>query len=177
MKTFIIAVLTADGIIADDPKQSTLEWRSKEDKQFFISKTREVGVIIVGLNTYRTMRRPFPDRLNIVYSDTKENLAPDPTNEWASRGGPVEATQKNPKQLLKDLEARGYKEVAIIGGTTIFTMFMNAGLVDKLYITIEPVVFGAGMTLFNKKFEKKLELVSMQKLGEQTVLLEYNVVK
>ena len=56
-------------------------------------------------------------------------------------------------------------------------MFMDAGLVDKLYITIEPVIFGAGMTLFNKKFEKNLELVSMQKLGEQTVLLEYNVIK
>ena len=55
-------------------------------------------------------------------------------------------------------------------------MFMEAGLVDKLYITIEPVVFGAGMTLFNKKFDvKKLKLVFMQKLGEETVLLEYDV--
>ena len=54
-------------------------------------------------------------------------------------------------------------------------MFMEAGLVDKLYLTIEPVVFGAGMTLFNKKFEKALKLESMKKLGEATVLLEYNV--
>ena len=73
------------------------------------------------------------------------------------------------------MEERGYKEVAICGGSTTYTMFMEAGLVDKLYITIEPVVFGAGMTLFNKKFEKALKLESMKKLGEATILLEYNV--
>jgi dihydrofolate reductase len=165
MKTFIIAVLTADGLIAESTDQISTDWTSKEDKKFFRDKTKEAGVIVLGYNTYKTIGRPLPDRLNIVYASSDVNI------EGA------EITQKEPADLVKDLENRGFKEVAICGGTTIFTMFMEAGLVDKLYITIESVVFGAGMTLFNKKFEKKLELVSMQKLGEQTVLLEYNVIK
>lgn len=165
MKTFIIAVLSADGLIAEAQEQSSVTWRSKEDRKFFIEKTREARVVIMGANTFHTMARPMPDRLHIVYSYEPIDVPG------------VEATSKAPGEVLRDLEARGYTQVAICGGATIFTMFMDAGLVDKLYITIEPVIFGAGMTLFNKKFEKNLELVSMQKLGEQTVLLEYNVIK
>lgn len=166
MKTFIIAVLTADGLIAEGTDQKSTDWTSKEDKKFFRDRTKEAGVIVLGHNTYKTIGRPLPERLNIVYADRGENIEG------------VEITQKEPAELISDLEKRGFKEIAICGGTTIFTMFMEAGLVDKIYITIEPVAFGTGMTLFNKKFDaKKLELVSMQKLGEETVLLEYDVVK
>ena len=165
MKTFIIAVLTADGLIAETQDQSSVTWRSKEDRKFFIEKTREARVVIMGANTFHTMRRPMPDRLHIVYSCEPIDLPE------------VEVTTKEPEEVLRELEVRGYTQVAICGGTTIFTMFMDAGLVDKLYLTIEPVLFGSGMTLFKKKFEKRLELISMQKLGAQSILLEYNVLK
>ncbi|MDP2637258.1 MAG: dihydrofolate reductase family protein, partial [bacterium] len=97
-----------------------------------------------------------------------------------SRQGPiegVEVTQAEPEALLQELEQKGYREVAICGGQAIYTMFMEAGVVDKLYLTIEPVLFGQGMTLFNKELDIKLELVDTKKLGEQTILLEYNVLK
>lgn len=166
MTAFIIAVLTADGLIAETQDQSSVTWRSKEDRKFFIEKTKEAGVVVMGANTFYTMRRPMPERLHVVYSYEPIDLSG------------VEVTTKEPKEVLDDLAARGYKQVAICGGTTIFTMFMEAGVVDKLYLTIEPVAFGSGMTLFNKKFSvKKLKLASTRKLGEDTVLLEYDVLK
>ena len=119
----------------------------------------------MGLNTFKTMGKALPGRQNIVY-------APPGT---ALEG--VEITQDDPKTLLAKLEQKGFKEVAICGGATIYTMFMEAGLVDKLYLTMEPVLFGNGIHLFNKELDKKLELQSMQKLNEQSVLLEYNVIK
>ena len=54
---------------------------------------------------------------------------------------------------------------------------MEAGVVDKLYLTVEPVLFGQGMNLFNKEIDTKLQLVSTQTLGENTILLEYNVIR
>ena len=164
MKVFIIAALTADGFIAKNPGQISTEWTSKEDKQFFVQKTKEAGVVVMGANTYETMGRPLKDRLNIVYSRDK-------TYEG------VEVTQKNPRELLTDLEKRGYKQVAICGGQTIYTMFMEAGVVDKLYLTVEPVIFGSGMHLFNKDLNIKLQLVESKKLGEQSTIFEYNVIK
>ena len=167
ISAFIIAALTADGFIAKNPGHSPLEWTSKEDKQFLTRKTKEAGVVIMGENTYKTIGMPLKDRLNIVYSKEEQ------------KGGiyeGVEITRKEPEELLKDLKKRGYKEAAICGGSTIYTMFMEKGLVDKLYLTISSIVFGDGMRLFNREINKNLELVSVKKIGQQTVLLEYNVI-
>lgn len=163
MTTFIIAALTADGFIAKHPKHLA-DWTSKEDKQFFTEMTKQAGVVVMGSNTYETIGRPLKDRLNIVYSREKQYEG-------------VEITQKPPRELLQDLGSRGYRKVAICGGSTIYTMFMEAGVVDKLYLTIEPIIFGSGMTLFTKELNEKLTLDGVTKLGEHTILLEYTVFK
>jgi dihydrofolate reductase len=121
MTTFLIAAITADGFIAKDSAHLA-DWTSKEDKRFFVEMTKKAGVVIMGQNTYETIGRPLPDRLNIVYSRDKQYEG-------------VEVTQKDPGELLEDLERRGYREVAIGGGATIYTMFMEARLVDKLYLS------------------------------------------
>ena len=171
MKVFIIAALTADGFIARNPGQSTLTWRSQGDRQFFITKTREARVVVMGLNTAKTSKRPMPDRLNIIYAKSREDLP-----HWKDFDG-WEITQKDPASLVQELGERGYEQVAVCGGSTIYTMFMQAGAVDTLYLTIEPVLFGQGMNLFNKEIDTKLQLVNTEKLGEQSLLLEYSVVK
>ncbi|MDP4007088.1 MAG: dihydrofolate reductase family protein [bacterium] len=163
MTTFIIAAITADGFIGKNSSHLA-DWTSKEDKRFFVEMTKKAGVVIMGQNTFETIGKPLPGRLNIVYSRDKQHEG-------------VETTQKPAQELLDDLRGRGYQEVAIGGGATIYTMFLEQKLVDKLYLSIEPVLFGKGITLFNKEFDTKLELVSVKKLGEQTVLLEYNVLK
>lgn len=169
MTTFIIAALTADGFIAQETKQTPLEWRSEGDRSFFISATKRAGVCILGSTTFNSMRRPMPGRLHIVYSMDK--------TEKDNQEGIVEYTKAPPADVLRDLKKRGYKEVAVCGGATIYTMFMEAGVVDKLYLTIEPVVFGSGIKLFNKELDASLELASSKKIGEHTVLLEYNVIR
>ena len=162
MKTFLIAAITADGFIGKDSAHLA-DWTSKEDKQFFVKKTKEAGVVIMGRNTYNTIGRPLADRHNIIYSE--EDIVG------------VETTRKIPQELLQDLKSRGYKEVAICGGAQIYTMFMEAKLVDTLYLTVEPILFGSGIKLFNKELDVKLQLKSMEKLNNIAVLLKYNVVQ
>jgi dihydrofolate reductase len=87
----------------------------------------------------------------------------------------VETTTKSPVELIKELEARGFKEVAVCGGTTIYTMFMKAKVVDRLFITIEPILFGSGLKLFNDDMLFHLKLVSAQESSEGSLLLEYAV--
>src|SRR3989338_6634372 len=107
MKVFIIAALTADGFIAKNPGQSTLTWRSQGDRQFFIAKTKEAGVVVMGLNTAKTSKRPMPERLNIIYANSKEELP-----QWQEFEG-WEVTQKDPVCLLQEIAKRGYEQVAI----------------------------------------------------------------
>ncbi|MCH7828414.1 dihydrofolate reductase [Patescibacteria group bacterium] len=171
MTTFIIAALTADGFIGKDSTHSPLTWRSEGDRKFFIERTKQAGLAIMGLNTAKTSKRPLPGRRNIIYADNKDQLL-----HWQEYGE-WEITQDNPKELLSRLKKDGHKEIAICGGATIYTMFMEQNLVDKLYLSIEPVLFGKGITLFNKELDTKLQLKNVSKLGEQTILLEYNVLK
>src|SRR4051812_30315640 len=104
---FIIAALSADGCIAKDDKHSSFNWNSKEDKKRFIELTKKAGVIVMGSNTYATLPGMLKERINIVYSRTKKFEG-------------AEVTTKEPAKLLKDLEARGFKEVAICGGSHIY---------------------------------------------------------
>ncbi|MDZ4231831.1 MAG: dihydrofolate reductase family protein [Candidatus Pacearchaeota archaeon] len=164
MKTFLIAALTADGFIARS-SDHLADWTSKEDKVFFTKRTKQAGVVVMGLNTYKTIGRPLGGRLNVVYAPATERLIG------------VELTQREPADLLRHLESRGYKEVAIIGGSTIYTLFMKAGLIDTVYLTVEPLFFGEGLTLFADSLDARLKLRKVKKMREDAILLEYQVKK
>ncbi len=164
MKTFIIAALTADGYIAKDSIHSPMGWTSAVDKKRFRDLTKEAGVIVMGSATFKTIGRTLPDRTNIIYT---------------KKGGEfpgAETTSLPPRELLKELEGRGFKSVAICGGSQIYTMFMKAGVVDTLYLTIEPHIFGKGIPLFNEDMIFHLKLKSVaQSESTGTLLLEYSV--
>nr|AIA18252.1 Dihydrofolate reductase [uncultured bacterium] len=162
MKVFIIAALTADGFIAKDANHPAM-WTSKADKKRFVELTKKAGVIVMGSTTYKTIGRPLKDRINIVYSKTQKFEG-------------AETTQDSPQELLKNLEARGYNEVAICGGSHIYSMFMKAGVVDTLYLTVEPIIFGKGISLFNEDMLYHLKLKSAQSSETGgSLLLEYSV--
>jgi len=163
MNVFLIVAQSADGFIAKNSTHLATDWTSKEDKKFFTERTKKAGVIVMGSTTYETFMRPLKDRLNIVYSRGK-------TYEG------VETTQKPPIELITELQDRGYEEVAICGGASIYTLFMDAGCIQTIYLTQEPILFGQGISLFNKPIDQKLSLLSFEKLNEEgTMLFEYKV--
>lgn len=160
---YIISAVSLDGFIT--PTEDTLStvWTSKEDKKFFVEKTKEWGVVIMGSKTFETFgARPLKDRRNIIYTRNKKYEG-------------VETTSESPTALIQRLETEGVKEIAVCGGASIYTLFLEENLINKIYLTIEGVLFGQGLTLFNKSIQKKLKLESLSKLGDNTVLLEYSV--
>ncbi len=163
MKTYIIAALSVDGFIAKNNTESSTKWTSKEDTAFFRERTKKTGVMIMGSTTFETFGgKPLPGRRNIIYSRSKKYEG-------------VETTSESPKDLLNRLKKEGVEEVAICGGSSIYTLFAEAGLVDKLILTIENVIFGEGVRLFNKKIDLKICLALHQQIGPNTVVLEYDV--
>lgn len=170
MKTFLIAAITADGFIARSPEEFSLDWTSEEDTKFFRARTRGIAVVMGDTSykiLYKTMGRGMPNRLNVVYTRAPEEF----------KGHDIMTTGKEPVELLKELEQKGHSEVAIIGGSTIYTLFLKAKVINTIYLTVEPVLFGRGVPLFNEPLDTKLQLKSMEKLNNNTVLLEYNVVQ
>ena len=168
IKTIIIMAITADGKIALESDQSSLNWTSKEDKQHFITESKKHKVIIVGDTTFNTFKKPLPNRLNVVYTHHPENYENIPEV--------LEYTNKTPKELLQDLQNRGYTSAVIGGGATINGLFLQQNYVDEIHLTIEPIVFGRGIPLFkNIDHNINLELIDHKKLNDNTLLLKYKV--
>ncbi len=166
MKVFIIAAITADGFIGKDSTHSA-DWTSKEDKQLFVRLTKEAGVMAMGSTTFRTIGRALPDRKTIIYTSKP--------SDFADIDGDVETTNESPAELIKRLAKTGFASLAVCGGGQIYSLFLESGLVDELYLTVEPVIFGKGVPLFSKPSSVTLELLEQSMLNEQTVLLHYKV--
>lgn len=166
MKITLIVAMSVDGRIAADREQLT-DWTSAEDKQFFVLKTKESGVVIMGRRTFQTIGEPLPERLNIIMTRQEPPFDDIP--------GVLESTNQSPATVVKSLEDRQYTSACVVGGREIYSAFLAAGLVTDLYVTIEPLLFGAGVPFVEEISSQRLQLISVEKLGEQSVLLHYVV--
>nr|AIA16663.1 RibD C-terminal domain protein [uncultured bacterium] len=169
MKITLIILQSLDGIIARQ-QGDDLSWGTAEDKNFFRSKTREIGTMIMGSSTYKQMPPPaFSDRCSLVFTSKPEEF---PKQEQ------IHFFQGTPAEGVKYLESLGKTTAALIGGGTINNEFLEAGLVDELYITIAPRIFGTGVKgLGEKQLAVKLELLDFEKISKDELLLHYRVRK
>jgi dihydrofolate reductase len=161
----LIMAITADGKIAKD-KNQLANWTSKEDKQLFVETSKEFGVIMMGENTFKTFPKPLPGRLNLVFS-YKGGEDIDGLLKWV---------QGEPEQVLLDLEKMGYKKALLGGGAFLNTIFLKKKLISEIIISIEPKLFGSGISLFNEEIEHNLELKECRQLNKNTVMLKYKVI-
>lgn len=165
MKVYLLAALTADGFIARHTEHAA-DWTSPEDKKFFVTLTKESGIMIMGRKTFDTIGRSLPGRKTIVY--TRDTVTLQSLSD-------VETTSEPPAILLERLEASGAQSVVICGGSAIYSLFMKSGLVSDVYLTIEPIFFGQGVTLFHDTIDFSLELLETRQLNKSTLLNHYAV--
>jgi dihydrofolate reductase len=83
---------------------------------------------------------------------------------------------KSPTEAIALLKHKGFSEALLAGGSQLNTSFMKENLVDEIYLDIEPVVFGKGISLFSEgDFDKKLKLIESKKISDNVVQLHYKV--
>lgn len=171
MHVFLIAAMTIDGFIGRSADDRSFDWTSEADKKFYVAQIKTADVIVIGSKTFQTFTRYPKGSRWIIYSSTPETFVnPKPSVITA------EATKESPIDLIKRLEKEGVKTVAVVGGATLYSLFLGADLVDELFLTIEPVIFGTGIKLFapSESSNTKLELVESRQLSDEgTILLRY----
>lgn len=159
----LMMAISADGKIAKD-KNQLANWTSPEDKKIFVAESKKHGVVMMGENTFNTFPSPLPNRLNVVFS-------PDPKPNYDN----VKYVSGEPEKVLEELEQMGYKSALLGGGCFLNSLFLKNKLISEMVLTVEPKIFGSGLSLFDTDHEASLELNSLEKLNDNTFAVRYTV--
>ena len=102
-------------------KEGTLPWNLPNEMKHFVEVTMD-DVVVMGRKTYESIpNRPLKNRVNIVLTSNEDYEAP---------GAIVVHSKQAILDYVKDIE----KPLHIIGGTTLFNLFIDE--VDLLYRTV-----------------------------------------
>jgi len=173
MRVVMIAAQSLDGFITRHGEPGSA-FTSAEDKAHFRAAVAGFDACVFGGETYRVsrgfIRDRFPGRpLRVVVTRDPARFAAD-----AIPGG-LEFTAARPLDIADSLRTRGCRQCALLGGGQIHSLFLEAGLVDEVWLTVEPVLFGGGTPLVARPASISLELQASEKLGASTLLLKYRV--
>lgn len=173
MKIILAIVTSVDGksTKGDAPPNS---WASKEDQSYFFSQIKKNNLIVMGKNTYlaiKTNIKHSDEKLRIVLTHNPKQFEKDQIK------GQLEFSSESPKALVQRLEKLGYKNMLLLSGPSLNTTFFKGKLIDELWLTLEPKIFGLGKGLVDEqKLNIELKLQSIKKLNTQgTLLLKYQV--
>ncbi len=164
MKLTLLMAITLDGKIGKDSDHFP-DWTEKADKKLFVEMTKRAGVIIMGSKTYDTIGSPLPGRKNMVLT----------RKDRTSDNSDLVFTSDSPSDILQKLETEGYSEAILAGGSKVNTIFAKAGLIDELVITISPLIFGSGLSIFESEISVDLALEKVEPIGDNTICVKYKV--
>lgn len=122
MRISLIAAVADNGVIGKD---NDLVWSLPDDMSFFKASTQGRHVIM-GRKNYESIPekyRPLPGRPNVVLSRN---------GEYDAAGAELFTSLDD---ALEHARKAGEDDAFIIGGGQIYTMALEAGVVDTMYIT------------------------------------------
>lgn len=172
MKIILAAVSSLDGKITKGRDSDIRGWTSPEDTAHFAHLKSIHNLIVMGRKTYEAMRPNLQldsKTLRVVLTKHPENFAAEAVS------GQLEFSSESPVVLVGGLEKQGYSEMLLVGGGTLNGQFLAKGLVDEIYLTLEPRLFGTGTSLAaDSRLNVNLRLLKTSRLNEQgTLLLHY----
>lgn len=168
MKVTLHMAMTANGYIAsseDETPWSFEEWVN------YCEAVVKAGNVIIGRKTYELMR--MANELAKIGDQTIVVL----TTRLPKEEGNV-IFVNSPEKAIETLRDRGFEEAVVAGGAECNTSFMKYGLVDEIYLNVEPFLFGKGVPLFHPAvFKNNIKLLNLKSLNKNTVQLHYLVTK
>lgn len=76
---------------------------------------------------------------------------------------------------IRKLKQQPGKDMHVVGGATLVSSLMNAGLIDELQLLVNPLILGGGKALFKDVNERHaLKLVKAKPLKSGKVSLTYS---
>ena len=175
MKVTMVMLASVDGKTTRGCNQNVYSWSSIEDRKHFFSLIKKNNLIVMGRSTYiasRPIIKLEQKKLRIVLTRNPQKY------ESQSVRGQLEFTDETPADLVSRLSRKGYKKMLLVGGAIVNGLFLKYNLVNELYLTIEPKIFGSGKNIVaGQLLNKSLRLINVKKMNRAgTLLLKYEYV-
>ena len=143
-------VASIDGFIArNDNSVSWLESPGDvyeagvaEDSAEVEKVLKEIDCYVLGSHTYEHALQlgwPYGDTPTVVVTD----------RELPATRESVELYSGDLKRLVNEVLARRYRNVWLVGGAALCQSFLSLGLVDRIILSIAPIMLGGGLRLFS----------------------------
>jgi dihydrofolate reductase len=179
-KVFAFIMTTLDGYYEGPGRQFDFWVVDDEFEAFSVEQLGEVDTLLLGRVTYEGMAAYWPTpaaeqddprlaaRMNglakIVVSRTLE------TADWAG----TRIVKDDVAGELTRLKRQPGRDIAILGSSDLTVNLVRMGLVDEVRIMVNPVVIGAGASLFRTAAERiELTLLDSRRFASGNVLLTY----
>lgn len=167
-------VSSLNGEITSGENPNIYTWTSKEDQEHFFDQIEHAQLILMGRKTYeqaKDMMKHQAGRLRMVFTTNPDEFGKE------TIPGQLEFTSQTPEEAVARLSQKGYHEALLVGGSQTNAAFLTAGLIDELWLTVEPLIFPGGTPLFAENAtQTNWELLSVEKLnGKGTLLLKYKI--
>jgi len=169
MKITIYIATSANGLISNS--RNVPDWLSNEYGLGLYSFCEKYKAVIMGRTTYDILAPDYlplkTEGTTVVMTKNKQATSQNPT---------VVFTQSSPARIVQMLAEKGHTEAVIIGGAMVIKEFIKDGLVNDIYLVMEPVLFSGGLPLLKEvEMDFKLRLLEVTKLNDNTVQLHYEL--
>ena len=134
MHVVLHLAVSQDGFIARTDGDS--DWVSPVDGKLFDKRARDAGCLVVGNTTFKQYKGtiyPVANVFNIVMS----------ASEHGEDDGVVYVM--TPQQAIEVASERGYGTLLVAGGGKTSAAFLDAGLVDEIFLSIHPIQLHEGI--------------------------------
>ena len=174
MKTILIFVSTLDGKITKWGEPNVSSWSSHQDQDYYKQIWNESKLIVMGSNTFNAEPlNPSSNHQLIIMTrnpDKYKNL---------EILGQIEFTKESPVELTARFKRKAHEQMLVVGGPHVATSFLKEQLIDELWLTFEPKIFGTGGNFAtDEKLDINLRLIHCEKVNEQgTLIIKYAVLK
>lgn len=151
------------GIVAVDRagaigKGGALPWHYSADMKFFKEQTTG-GTCVMGYKTWLTLRKPLPNRLNVVLTRRAE-VEPRESVVWL-----------RDKQSALSLKGYLSGDLFVIGGAQIFEMFR--GEIERWLVTEVPLTIEGADTFMPTNFLEGFRPYDTRDLGDGLKVTRY----
>lgn len=163
--------MSLDGYIAGP--EGEYDWIQMDPEMDFAEMMAPFDTFLIGRKTFEKMLETGMDKppAGIDYFVISRTMQPG--------DAPHATVRADPDTVVKELRMKAGKEIAIFGGGVLFRSLLEAGLVDRVEVSVVPVLLGGGVPLLPPPAQRtRLKLLSQRLYAETgTLRLEYEVIQ